>query len=202
MILPLRAPRVFRMNNPFPLSANTAQSLRFLRPLMVVVVAALLGCLAIDFGLVLPARERLVKAQETLDELHQQRLSGHRAKTTQQTLRQFWQDLPRQQEFTHLGVRLNTLANQNKVSIPGMDYRVESLKREAIPKGSITFQALGSYDAIRRFIYQLEKTGPYLIIEELTAERTKERDQVVFTLQIGTFFRPPSVSGTTKESPS
>ena len=190
------------MNNPFPLSTNTTQNLRFLRPLICVAIAGLLGSLTMDFGLVLPAQERLVKAQKTLDELHQQRLSGQKAKSTQQTLKQFWQDLPIQQEFTHLGVRLNTLARQNKVTIPGMDYRVESLKKEAIPKGSITFQALGSYEAIRRFIYQLEKTGPYLIIEKLTAERTKERDRVAFTLQIGTFFQPQSVHGKTKASTS
>ncbi len=190
------------MHNTFPLSANTTRSLRFLRPLMVVAIAALLGCLAIDFGVVLPARELLVKTQETLDSLHRQRLSGQRAKTTQQTLSQFWQNLPAQQEFTHVGVRLNTLAKHNKVTIPGMEYRVESLKQEDIPKGSITFQALGSYGAIRRFIYQLEKTGPYLIIEKLTAERTKERDTVAFKLQIGTFFRPPSVPGKTKAGPS
>lgn len=190
------------MNNPFPLSTNTTQSLRFLRPLMCVAIAGLLGCLAIDVGLVLPARERLVKTQKTLDELHRQRLSGQKVKTTQQTLNQFWQNLPIQQEFTHLGVRLNALAKQNNVTVPGMDYRVETLKKEAIAKGSITFQALGSYDAIRRFIYQLEKTGPYLIIEKLTAERTKEKDRVAFTLQIGTFFQPPSVHGTTKTSTS
>ena len=190
------------IRNTFPLSANTTRSLRFLRPLMVVAIVALLGCLVMDFGFVLPARERLVKTQETLDALHRQRLSGQRAKTAQQTLSQFWQDLPAQQEFTHVGVRLNTLAKQNKVTIPGMEYRVESLKQEDIPKGSITFQALGSYGAIRRFIYQLEKTGPYLIIEKLTAERTKERDNVAFKLQIGTFFRPPSVPEKTKASPS
>lgn len=190
------------MNNPFSLSTTAAHGLRFLRPLMVLAMTALLICLAIHFGLVLPTQERFVKTQESLDTLHQQRLSGQRAKTTQQILRHFWQDLPIQQEFTHLGVRLNTLARQNKVTIPGMDYRVEALKKETIPKGSITFQALGSYDAIRRFIYQLEKTGPYLIIEKLTAERTKQSDRVAFTLQIGTFFQPPSVQGRTKEKTS
>ena len=187
------------MNDAFPLSTNTAQSLRFLRPLMFVTIAALLGCLATYFSLVLPTQERLVETQETLNALHQQHRSAQTAKTTQQALSRFWQDLPTQQEFTHLGVRLSTLAKQNKVKIPGMDYRVESLKKEAIPKGSITFQAFGSYEAIRRFIYQLEKTGPYLMIEELTAERIRERDEVAFTLQIGTFFQPPSVDGVAKE---
>lgn len=190
------------MNNPFLLSTTAAHGLRFLRPLMVLAMSALLVCLTIHFGLVRPTQERFVKTQESLDILHQQRVSGQKAITTQQTLRHFWKALPVQQEFTHLGVRLNTLARQHKVTIPGMGYRVESLKKEAIPKGSITFQALGSYEAIRRFIYELEKTGPYLIIEKLTAERTKEGDRVAFTLQIGTFFRPPSVHGRTKEKTS
>ncbi len=169
---------------------------------MVLATAALLGCLALYFGLVLPTQKRLVETQETLNALRQQHLSGQTAKTTQQALSRFWQDLSTQQEFTHLGVRLSTLAKQNKVMIPGMDYRVESSKNKAVPKGLITFRAFGSYEAIRRFIYQLEKTGPYLIIEKLTAERTKERDRVAFTLQIGTFFRPPSVHGTVKENTS
>jgi len=191
---------VFGMNNPFAFSATTTHSLRFLRPLMVLAMAALLVCLTVYFGFVRPTQERLVESQQTLDALQQQHRSGQTAKTTQQALSRFWQNLPTQQEFTHLGVRLSTLAKQNKVTIPGMDYRMESSKKEAIPKGSITFQAFGSYEAIRRFIYQLEKTGPYLIIEKLTAERTKQADRVAFTLQIGTFFRPRSVHGVAKET--
>ena len=193
---------MFSMKNPFSFSTTATQSLRFLRPIMVLAITAWLGCMAIYFGLVRPAQESLVESKETLSALHQQHRSGETARTTQQALSRFWKNLPTQQEFTHLGVRLNTLAKQNKVTIPGMDYLVESSKKEALPKGSITFQAFGPYDAIRRFIYQLEKTGPYLIIEKLTAERTKERDKVAFTLQIGTFFRSPSVHARVKESPS
>lgn len=190
------------MNNLFPLSTTATHSLRCLRPLMVLAMGALLVCLAIYVGLLRSTQERLVETQNTLNALRQQHRVGQTAKTTQQVLNRFWRDLPLQQEFTHLGVRLNTLAKQHAVTIPGMDYRVESLKKEAIPKGSITFQALGSYEAIRGFIYQLEKTGPYLIIEKLTAERTKKNDRVAFTLQIGTFFRPSSVHETTKGSTS
>lgn len=168
---------------------------------MVLAMATLLMCLAIYFGLVRPTQERVVETQTALTALRQQHRFGQIAKTTQQALSRFWQELPTQQEFTHLGVRLSTLAKQHKVMIPGMEYRVEAPKNKAMPKGSMTFQAFGSYAAIRRFIYHLEKTGPYLIIEKLTAERTKERDRVAFTVQIGTFFRSPSVPGAAKERP-
>ena len=190
---------MFSIKPPLSLSPTAIHSLRFLRPLMVLAMVALLGCLAIYVGLVRPTQARLVDTRETLHALHQQRLSEETAKTTQQALSRFWQDLPTQQEFTHLGVRMNTIAKQNEVTIPGMEYRVASSKNKAGPKGSMTFQAFGSYEAIRRFIYQLEKTGPYLIIEKLTAERTKQTDHLAFTLQIGTFFRPLSAHGTAKE---
>ena len=191
---------VFSMKNPFSFSPTATHGLRFLQPLMVLAMGALLGCVAIYFVLLHPAQERFVETQETLNALRQQHQVGQTAKTTQQALGRFWQDLPTQQEFTHLGVRLSTLAKQDQVTIPGMDYRVESSKNKTIPKGSMTFRAFGSYEAIRRFIYQLEKTGPYLMIEKFTAERTKEKDRVAFTLQIGTFFRPPQERA--KESPS
>ena len=169
---------------------------------MVMTLAALLGCLTIYVALVRPTQERLVDARETLNVLHQKHLSEETAKQTQQTLERFWQDLPTQQEFTHLGVRINTIAKHNEVSIPGMEYRVASSKNKTGPQGSMTFRASGSYKAIRRFIHQLEKTGPYLIIEKLTAERTKQTDDLIFTLQIGTFFRPSSANGTAKEMAS
>ncbi len=169
---------------------------------MFLAIAVLLGCMAIYVGLVLPTQERLAKTRETLNALRQQHLSEETAKTTQQVLSRFWQDLPTQQEFTHLGVQISTLAKQNKVTIPGMDYQVQASKKKMAPRGSITFQALGSYDAIRRFIYQLEKTGPYLIIKKLTAERIKKTDHVAFTLQIVTFFRPPSFHAGAKEMTS
>lgn len=166
---------------------------------MVMALAALLGCLAIYAGFVRPAQERLGDTRKTLNMLHHQRLSEETAKKTRQALDRFWQDLPTRQELTHLGVRINTIAKQNDVSVPGMKYRVASSKNKTGPKGSMTFQAFGSYKAIRRFIYQLEKTWPYLIIEKLTAERTRQPDNLIFTLQIGTFFRPPSTNGKAKD---
>ena len=193
---------VFGLNNPFSLSPTATHGLRCLRPLMVLAIGALLGCVAIYVVLLYPARERFVETQETLNALRQQHQFGQTAKKTQQVLGRFWQDLPTQQEFTHLGVRFSTLAKQHEVTIPGMEYQVESSKNNTGPKGSMTFRALGSYEALRRFIYHVEKTGPYLIIEKLTAERTKEKDGVAFTLQIGTFFQPPSIHGTAKERTS
>ncbi len=178
------------MANAFSLSPTVTQSLRFFRPSMVLAVAALLSCLAIYLGLLRPTQERAVATQAILTQLQQQHRVGQTAKTTHQTLTQFWQALPTQEEFTHLGARLSALAKHHEVTIPGMDYRIEAAKKQGDPRGFIKFQAVGSYEAIRHFLYQLEKTEPYVLIEQLTAERTKTPKTVALTLQIGTFFRP------------
>ncbi len=180
-------------------SPTAARTVHVLRPLMILTSIALLCCLTMYLGLFLPAQHRLSETQDALHALRQRHLSQQTAKTTQQVLNRLWKDLPTQQTFTHLGVTLNTLAQKNGVTIPEMKYHVEPSKKQTIPKGSITFQAFGAYDAIRRFIHQVEKTGPYLMIEKLTAERSGKTEGVAFTFQIGTFFRSPSARMTGKK---
>ena len=180
-------------------SPTATRTIHLLRPIMILTATAFLCCLTTYLGLFLPARHQLSDTHNALHALRQQHVSQQTAKTTQQALNRLWKDLPTQQQFTHLGVKLNTLAKKNGVTIPEMTYHVEPSKKQAPPKGSITFQAFGAYDAIRRFIYQVEKTSPYLMIEKLTAERSRKTEGVAFTFQIGTFFRSPSALRTGKD---
>ena len=200
-VIPDVCNRESRKRKQFPMkrSPTTTRTLHVLRPLMILTATAFLCCVTMYLGLFLPAQHRLSDAHDTLHALRQQHVSRQTAKTTQQALTRLWKDIPTQQKFTHLGVKLNTLAQKNGVTIPEMNYHVEPSKKQTAPKGSITFQAFGAYDAIRRFIYQVEKTSPYLMIEKLTAERSRKTEGVAFTLQIGTFFRSPSAQRTGKE---
>ena len=59
-------------------------------------------------------------------------------------------------------------------------------------KGTISFEAFGAYEAIRKFIFELETSGTYLIIEKLSAERSKKTEDVAFKIRIGTYFKPES----------
>ena len=84
------------------------------------------------------------------------------------------------------------LAKSNDVRIPAMQYQQDTKKDGLAAKGSISFEAFGAYEAIRRFIYELETSGTYLIIEKLTAERSKKKKDIAFKMRVGTYFKPDS----------
>ncbi len=90
---------------------------------------------------------------------------------------------------TDIALSIAKLAEANHVRIPGMKYDLAPIENGVTSKGALTFQASGAYESIRRFIYELEKSGPHLFIEQLHAERENKTRDVAFMIQIGTFFK-------------
>lgn len=174
------------------LSATARKTLRFLKPLAGLAGVTLLGCLGIYFGLLVPAETRHAHVMTTLHQLQQQQVRRVTAKSTQAQLAKIWETLPVPQEFTDLGVTITTLAKSNHVRIPGMQYHQDKKKDGLAAKGSISFEAFGAYEAIRKFIYELETSGTYLVIEKLTAERSKKKQDVAFKMRVATYFKPDS----------
>lgn len=133
-----------------------------------------------------------MQVMTTVHQLQQQHVRRITAKTTQGQLAKIWEHLPVPKEFTDLGVTITMFATSNNVRIPGMQYQQETKKDSMATKGSISFEAFGAYEAIRRFIYELETSGTYLIIEKLTAKRSKKKKDVAFKMRVGTYFKPES----------
>ena len=179
------------MNLPTTTLSPTANTtLRFLKPLMGLTCASLLGCLGMYFGLFIPTEDRHAQVQATLTQLQQQHVQRQMAKTTQTQLAGIWNKLPVPEDFSDLGVTITTLAKSNNVYIPGMQYHQDKQKNKLAAKGNISFDAYGPYEAIRKFIFELETSGTYLIIEKLTAERAKKGKDITFKMRIGTYFKP------------
>ncbi len=174
------------------LSPTATKTLHFLKPLLGLTCVSLLGCLGIYLGILVPAESRQTQVMTTLHQLQQQHVRRITAKTTQGQLAKIWDRLPVPKEFTDLGVTITMFAKSNDVRIPGMQYQQETKKDSMAAKGSISFEAFGAYEAIRRFIYELETSGTYLIIEKLTAERSKKKKDVAFKMRVGTYFKPDS----------
>lgn len=174
------------------LSATARKTLHFLKPLLGLTCVSLLGCLGIYFGLLVPAETRHTEVVTTMNQLQQQQVRRITAKTTQAQLAKIWVRLPVLKEFTDLGVRITMLAKSNDVRIPAMQYQRDTKKDGLAATGSISFEAFGAYEAIRRFIYELETSGTYLIIQKLTAERAKKKKDIAFKMRVGTYFKPDS----------
>ena len=174
------------------LSPTASKTLYFLKPLLGLTGASLLGCFAMYFGLLGPVESRRTEILHTLNQLQQQQVNRRTAKNTQAQLAKVWKTLPAPEQFSDLGVTITLLAKSNNVRIPGMEYHRDKKKKGLAAKGSISFEAFGAYEAIRKFIYKLETSGTYLIIEKLTAERSKKTKDVAFKMRVGTYFRPDS----------
>lgn len=177
------------------LSPTANHTLHYLKPMVGLTCVSFLVCLAMYFALLAPAKDRQEEILTTLNQLRQQQVTRVTAKSTQTQLAKIWRKLPAPEDFSDLGVTITRLAKSNRVHIPGMQYHQDTPKTKKAglaTKGSISFEAFGAYEAIRKFIFELETSGTYLIIEKLSAERSKKTEDVAFKIRIGTYFKPDS----------
>ena len=179
------------MNISLPTLSPTAIKASYhLKPLAL--CTTLMFCLFLGLYLIVlwPAQMRL---SEVMAQYEAERTTQTQHQTLRDTLKalgEMWQQLPKKKELTEIGIAIANLAKVNHVHIPGMKYDLASIENGVTSKGAITFQASGAYKSIRRFIYELEKSGPHLFIEQLHAEREKKTGGVAFKIQVGTFFQP------------
>lgn len=180
----------------YPAMAPIAvRAARALRPLALLTTLALAGATTSFMLALTPAQERLMRAEAAYEDA---RLAHSRQTSmlkTEGELKGLWQELPVRKDFAALILAVSELAQQDQVAIPGMNYTLQKVEDGLALKASMTFKAAGEYRAIRRFIYRLETTGPYLLIESLDASRSSGGTQtsagrVVINIRIVTFLRP------------
>jgi len=173
-------------------SPTTSQIFKFLRPLSLLTALAILVVLA-TYGLGLYSAQRhLAELSSTYQTEQATQSKKKTAQATQRILAKFWNQFPAQPDFTDVGVAIASFAKSHHVRIPGMSYDVQKIKHQHTSKGTLSFEALGPYESIRRFIYELETSWPSLFIEKLAAKRTKKPGEVAFTIKVATFLRTDS----------
>lgn len=168
----------------------------------------LLTVLAIGIGVgaylfvLMPAGERLARAEAAYGTARQVEFQQQAARKTQEAFRQtqkdlepIWETLPAQKQFAALAVAISELGRAVEVSIPGMSYSLQKVEEGLPAKASLAFSAVGQYGAIYRFLHRLETTEPYLFIESLDVSRANESNRAALTLlsfnvRVVTFLRP------------
>lgn len=174
----------------FQESKTTIRLSKYGLPILVLTGLALLSTLA-TFGITFyPAKARFDRTQALYESALHTQQQIQTAKHTQEILASTWKALPQYREFTDLSLEIANLADRNHVKVPGMGYDFKSLPNELGTKGTFSFEAEGDYEAIRKFIYELEKRWPYLFIEKLSVEGSKKKqDGVIFKLTVSTFLK-------------
>lgn len=135
------------------------------------------------------ARHDKVKLEET-------RRIQELAKSVQADLEEIWGTLPTQKEFTTLALTVSELGRAEGVTIPGMHYALKPEKERAVAvEATLTFQAIGPYTGIYRFIHHLEHHSTYMVIDKLNVQRVAQSRKsaphlVSFNVTLTTFLRP------------
>ena len=173
----------------FQQSKTTFRISQHLMPLFIITVLAILSSVGM-FGLMFyPAQDRFTQTSARFQAAQLAQSQIQIAKNTQGVLSSTWKGLSNYREFRDLSLAIADLAKRNHVQIPGMGYNFKPLPNKLAAKGTFAFEAKGDYEAIRKFIYELEKRWPYLFIEELSVESGKKKNGVLFKITVSTFLK-------------
>ena len=173
----------------FQQSKTTLLSSQHLMPLFIITVLAVLSSIGMFGFMYYPAQERLAQVGSQLQAAQQTQAQTQTAQRTQGIISTTWKALSDYQQFTDLSLDIADLAKRNHVQIPGMGYDFKPLTHQLAAKGTFAFEAQGEYEAIRKFIYELEKRWPYLFIEKLSVESSKKNNDVLFRITVSTFLK-------------
>lgn len=170
-------------------SKTTLLISKYLIPLVIVMVLAGFTSVGMFALMFYPAQDRLKHTTELYQAALQTQTKTQTARETLAILSTTWKALPDYREFTDLSLDIADLAKRNHVNIPGMGYDFKPLSHKLATKGTFAFEAEGPYEAIRKFIFELEKRWPYLFIEKLSVESAKKQKGVIFKLRVSTFLK-------------
>lgn len=190
---------------PLPLfkqSQTTMEISQYLLPLALVTGVSCLLAIGSYFSLLLPSQSRLTETTHGYERAKQAYQKNRIAWNTQQTLNTVWDRMPPRKDFIGLGVAITDLAKSHNVRIPEIGYNIKSFPHKLATQGTMSFKAAGRYEAIRKFIYELESKWPQLFIEKLTAERAKKGDEVAFSIDVSTFLREQKDGGSPRQGSS
>jgi hypothetical protein len=188
-----------------PLRRVFEEKRRLIMPLLI----ALLANVALYAFAVYPLERRAAGARQRAENARNARLNGERelaaAKGTiegtdraDQELKKFYQEvLPRSQaaarRVTYL--RLARLAREAELG-PGHTARFEpiEIRDSRLTRLRTTLDLQGSYRAIRRFIYLLETSPEFMIIENVSLSQAGAGDDggLQVTLELSTYYSGPA----------
>ena len=160
---------------------------RFGWPLLIVGALAA-ALLFFHFGVVGRAQNQL-EAKEEAWKLERPKI-GQLAllKTTQEDLVRFRKALPPETAFPQLISFISDLADKRSLSIPGISYQPAETEAPSVARILISFNLKGDYRDIRKFIYEIEQSSYFLIIENMVlASSPKEGEKIQLELRTAAY---------------
>jgi Tfp pilus assembly protein PilO len=115
-----------------------------------------------------------------------------RGRATEQ-LRRFYEEVlpPGQNAARRLTyLRLAQLARQADLRVTRRSQEQEVLRDSSLVRLDTTMVVEGGYDELREFLYQLETTPDFVVINDVSlAQKPDEEDALILNLDLSTYFR-------------
>jgi hypothetical protein len=146
--------------------------------------------------LVLPAREARIETEGRIRDLERSiqgvQQAGQSSATFLTAVREvdeYSQGFPRRADLVGLMTQLTRLARSLALQIPDVDYRPSELKEAALTKVTVQMGVEGTYEKIRRLLYELEGMRRFLVIERVTLKDQKAAAMLQVQLQLALYLR-------------
>jgi type II secretion system (T2SS) protein M len=86
---------------------------------------------------------------------------------------------------------LPALARKTNVRYDASHSAIEAVKDQRLGRLRITMVLEGDYDSVRRFIYELETTPAFVIIDNVTLAQGEPDRPLALSLELSAYFRTP-----------
>jgi Tfp pilus assembly protein PilO len=172
-----------------PQAARTAWGWGALTALLVANVSVLVF-------LFLPARQvrldvenRIRDLERNAQSLQREGRSNETVLTSMREAEEFTQGFPARADLVGLMGRLTKLAGSLALQVPDTGYQPTAMKEAGLTKVVVQMGVEGTYDKIRRFLYELEGMRRFLVIERLSLRDMKGAAGLQVQLQLAMYLR-------------
>ena len=159
-------------------------------------VALLLTNAVVLVALFLPARETQLQLEGRIRDLERNVRNLQREGRTSDTVltamreaEEFSQGFPPRTNLVSLMGRLTKLASSLALKVPDTDYQPSEIKGTGLTKVTVKMGVEGTYDKIRRFVYELEGMRRFLVIERLALRDLKGASVLQVQVQLAMYLR-------------
>jgi len=133
--------------------------------------------------------QRLLDLQRRIRMLQREGESGEVLLTAFREVEEHAEGFPRRADLRGLIGQLTKLARSAAVGVPMVDYKPSEVKDAGLTKVTVSMTVDGSYEKIRRYLYELEAMRRYLVIERMQLRDPKGTSELQVQLQLALYVR-------------
>jgi Tfp pilus assembly protein PilO len=132
---------------------------------------------------------RVRDLERNVRSLQQEGRSSEKLLTAMREAEEFSRGFPPRAELVGLMTRLTKLASSLALDVPTTNYAPSEVKDTGLTKVTVQMAVGGTYEKLRRFVYELEGMRRFLVIERLSLSDQKAAGTLQVQLSLAMYLR-------------